>query len=332
VIPKQRPTKSAGHAAGVLCALSCAVTVPPVCAQGYPAKPLRILVPNAPGGSTDILARIVGERLADKWGQQVVIDNRGGAGGNIAAELAARAAPDGYTLFLGSMSTQAVNPTLYAKLPFDAARDFAPVSLVANSANLLLVHPSIPANSVKQLIELARSHPGQLNYSSSGNGSFNHMSAELFKMMTHVDMTHIPYNGGAPALIAVVRGEAQLVFITTAPALPHVRSGRLKTLAVCAAKRHPLFPALPTASESGLPGFEVGTWYGILTPAATRADVVTKLNAAIAEIVKAPRTYQRLLDSGVEPASNTPDEFTQLIRRDTEKWAGLIKTIGAKAE
>jgi len=309
-----------------------AVIAVPVGAQDYPAKPLRILVPNAPGGSTDILARIVGERLADKWGQQVLIDNRGGAGGNIAAELAARAAPDGYTLFLGSMSTQAVNPSLYAKLPFDAARDFAPVSLVANSANLLLVHPSIPANSVKQLIELARARPGQLNYSSSGSGSFNHMSAELFKMMTHVDMTHIPYNGGAPALIAVVRGEAQLVFITTAPALPYVRSGRLKTLAVCAAKRHPLFPALPTASESGLPGFEVGTWYGILAPAATRPDVVTKLNAAIADIVKAPATYQRLLDSGVEPASNTPDQFAQLIRRDTEKWAGLIKTIGAKPE
>jgi tripartite-type tricarboxylate transporter receptor subunit TctC len=311
--------------AGVLCVLTA-------CAQDYPAKPIRVLVPNAPGGSTDILARIVGERLAEKWGQQVVIDNRPGAGGNIAAELAARSAPDGYTLFLGSMSTQAVNPGLYAKLPFDAARDFAPVSLVANSANLLLVHPSVPANTVKQLIELARAHPGQLNYSSSGSGSFNHMSAELFKIMARVDMTHIPYNGGAPALIALVRGEAQLVFITTAPALPFVRSGRLKALAVCASKRHPLFPALPTASESGLPGFEVGTWYGILAPANTRADIVTRLNAAIAEIVKTPATSRRLLDSGVEPAFNTPDQFALLIHRDTEKWAGLIKTTGAKAE
>ena len=312
-------------AAGVLFALAA-------CAQDYPAKPLRILVPNAPGGSTDMLARIVGERLNDKWGQQVIIDNRPGAGGNIAAELTARAAPDGYTLLLGSMSTQAVNPGLYAKLPFDAAKDFAPVSLVANSANLLLVHPSIPANSVQELIALARARPGQLNYSSSGSGSFNHMSAELFKIMARVEMTHIPYNGGSPALIALVRGEAQLVFITTAPALPFVRSGRLKTLAVCAAKRHPLFPALPTASESGLPGFEVGTWYGILAPAATRPDVVAKLNAAIADMVKAPATYQRLLDSGVEPASNTPEQFAQLIQRDTEKWAALIKTTGAKAE
>jgi tripartite-type tricarboxylate transporter receptor subunit TctC len=312
-------------AAGVLLALTA-------CAQDYPAKPIRILVPNAPGGSTDILARITGERLGAKWGQQVVVDNRPGAGGNIAAELAAHATPDGYTLFLGSMSTQSVNPGLYAKLPFDAARDFAPVSLVANSANLLLVHPSIPANTVKELIALARARPGQLNYSSSGNGSFNHMSAELFKIKAHVDMTHIPYNGGAPALIALVRGEAQLVFITTAPALPFVRSGRLKALAVCAAKRHPLFPALPTASESGLPGFEVGTWYGILAPAATRSDIVMRLNTAIAEIVKAPATYRRLLDSGVEPASNTPDQFAQLIQRDTEKWAGLIKTTGARAE
>jgi tripartite-type tricarboxylate transporter receptor subunit TctC len=300
-------------------------------AQDYPSKPLRVLVPNAPGGSTDILARVVGERLANKWGQQVVIDNRPGAGGNIAAELAARAAPDGYTLFLGSMSTQSINPSLYAKLPFDAARDFAPVSLVANSANLLLVHPSIPANSVKELINLARARPGQLNYSSSGDGSFNHMSAELFKIMARVDIVHIPYNGGAPALIALVRGEAQLVFITTAPALPFVRSGRLKTLAVCAAKRHPLLPALPTASESGLPGFEVGTWYGILAPAATRADVVTRLNTAIAEMVKAPATYQRLLDAGVEPASNTPDQFAQLIQRDTEKWAKIAKSAAIKA-
>jgi tripartite-type tricarboxylate transporter receptor subunit TctC len=316
------------RAAGVIFAL----TALPACAQDYPSKPLRILVPNAPGGSTDILARAVGERLAEKWGQQVVIDNRPGAGGNIAAELAARSAPDGYTLFLGSMSTQSVNPSLYAKLPFDPARDFAPVSLVANSANLLLVHPSIPANNVKQLIELARARPGQLNYSSSGSGSFNHMSAELFKMMAHVDMVHIPYNGGAPALISVVSGEAQVIFITTAPALPYVRSHRLKALAVCAARRHPLFPELPTASESGLPGFEVGTWYGILAPANTRAEIVARLNAAIAEMVKAPATYKRLLDSGVEPASNTPEQFAQLIRRDTEKWAALIKTIGAKAD
>jgi len=317
--------RGAQCAAGVLFALS-------TCAQDYPAKPLRVLVPNAPGGSTDILARVVGERLTEKWGQHVLIDNRPGAGGNIAAELAARAAPDGYTLFLGSMSTESVNPTLYGKLPFDAVRDFAPVSLIANSANLLLVHPSLPANTVKQLIELARTRPGQLNYSSSGSGSFNHMSAELFKRMARVDMAHIPYNGGAPALIAVVRGEAQIVFITTAPALPYVRSGRLKTLAVCAAKRHPLFPALQTAAESGLPGFEVGTWYGILAPAATRSDIVAKLNTAIADVVKAPATYQRLLDSGVEPAANTPEQFALLIRRDTEKWAGLIKAIGAKPD
>jgi tripartite-type tricarboxylate transporter receptor subunit TctC len=311
-------------AAGAPCA-AAVFFVLAASAQDYPSRPIRVLVPNAPGGSTDILARVVGERLANKWGQQVVIDNRPGADGNIAAEIAARAAPDGYTLFLGSMSTQSINPSLYAKLPFDAARDFAPVSLVANSANLLLVHPSVPANSVKELINLARARPGQLNYSSSGDGSFNHMSAELFKIMARVDIVHIPYNGGAPALIALVRGEAQLVFITTAPALPFVRSGRLKALAVCAAKRHPLLPALPTASESGLLGFEVGTWYGILAPAATRADVVTRLNTAIAEMVKAPATYQRLLDSGVEPASNTPDQFAQLIQRDTEKWAKVAK-------
>lgn len=299
-------------------------------AQQYPGKALRIIVPFAAGGTTDILARIVGERLSEQWGQPVIVDNRPGAAGNIAAELAARSAPDGHTLFLGSMGTQSMNVSLYSNLAFDPAKDFAPVSLIANSVNLLLVHPSVPVSSVKQLIELASSKPGRLNYASSGAGSFNHMSAELFKMMAKVDMVHIAYKGGPPALTAVVSGEADLIFITVAPALPFVKSGKLRALAICAAARHPMFPRLPTASESGLPGFEVSSWYGILVPAATPKNVVAKLNGAMVNIVKSPAASKRLGDLGFEPVSNSPEEFAGLIRRDTAKWAKVIKATGAK--
>ncbi|MBI3067782.1 MAG: tripartite tricarboxylate transporter substrate binding protein [Betaproteobacteria bacterium] len=307
--------------AGIACAAA---------AQQYPGKALRIIVPFAAGGTTDILARIVGERLSEQWGQPVIVDNRPGAAGNIAAELAARSAPDGHTLFLGSMGTQSMNVSLYSNLAFDPAKDFAPVSLIANSVNLLLVHPSVPASSVKQMIELARSKPGRLNYASSGAGSFNHMSAELFKMMAKVDMVHIAYKGGPPALTAVVSGEADLIFITVAPALPFVKSGKLRALAICAAARHPMFPRLPTASESGLPGFEVSSWYGILVPAATPKNVVAKLNGAMVNIVKSPAASKRLVDLGFEPVSNSPEEFAGLIRRDTAKWAKVIKATGAK--
>lgn len=300
-------------------------------AQDYPARPIRFIVPFAPGGITDILARVVGERLTQTWGKQVVIDNRPGAGGNIAADITAKSAPDGYTLFLGSMGTQSMNQSLYGKLPFDPIRDFVPVSLVANSANLLLVRPAFPGKSVADLIRIARTEPRKLSFSSAGMGSFNHISAELFKMMAKIDMVHIPYKGGAPAQRAVVAGEADLIFITVAPAMSFVRSGQLKALAVCGKERHPLFPELPTASESGLPGFEVGSWYGILVPAKTPERIVGRLNTAIVGIVKDPVVNKRLVDLGIEPAHNTPREFSDLIRRDATKWAKVIKATGAKA-
>jgi len=299
-------------------------------AQDYPVKPIRLIVPFGPGGTTDILARVIGDRLGERWGQQVLIDNRPGAGGNIAAEMTARAAPDGYTIFLGSMGTQSINISIYPKLAFDPVKDFAPISLVSNSANLLIVHPSIPVNSVRQLIQLARAKPDRFSYSTSGSGSFNHMSAELFNLMAGTKMVHIPYKSGGQALLAVVSGEADLLFQTMPAAIPFVESGRLKALAVCTIERHPLFPKLPTANESGLPGFDISTWYGILAPAATSKETIGKLNDALVQIIRNPATNKRLHELGVDPVTNTPDQFAALVRADLVKWAKVAKAASIK--
>ncbi|MDB5811859.1 MAG: tripartite tricarboxylate transporter substrate binding protein [Betaproteobacteria bacterium] len=301
-----------------------------VAAQDYPAKPIRLIVPFGPGGTTDILSRVLGERLGERFGQQVLIDNRPGAGGNIAAEITARAAPDGYTIFLGSMGTQSINISIYPKLAFDPLKDFAAISLVVNSANLLLVHPSIPANTVKQLIELAKAKPERFSYSTSGSGSFNHMSAELFSLMANIKMVHIPYKSGGQALTAVVSGEADVLFQTIPATLPFVEAKRLKPIAVCTLVRHPLFPKLPTANESGLPGFDISTWYGILAPAATPKAIVDKLNDALVQIIKNPATNKRLLELGVDPVTNTPEQFNALVRADLAKWAKVAKAANIK--
>jgi|KBSMisStaDraftv2_1062788.scaffolds.fasta_scaffold09400_4 tripartite-type tricarboxylate transporter receptor subunit TctC len=314
----------------VMRTLFVAVTSGGAVAQDYPVKPIRLIVPFGPGGTTDILSRVIGERLGERFGQQVLIDNRPGAGGNIAAELTARAAPDGYTIFLGSMGTQSINISIYPKLAFDPLKDFAPVSLVVNSANLLLVHPSIPANTVKQLIELAKAKPERFSYSTSGSGSFNHMSAELFSLMANIKMVHIPYKSGGQALTAVVSGEADVLFQTIPPTLPFVESRRLKPIAVCTLERHPLFPKLPTANESGLPGFDISTWYGILAPAATPKAIVDKLNDALVQVIKNPATHKRLLELGVDPVTNTPGQFNALVRSDLAKWAKVAKAANIK--
>ena len=313
-----------------LLVLAIAVAATGAVAQDFPVKPIRLIVPFGPGGTTDILARVIGERLGDRWGQQVLIDNRPGAGGNIAAELTARAAPDGYTIFLGSMGTQSINISIYPKLAFDPVKDFAPISLVSNSANLLIVHPSIPVNSVRQLIQLAKAKPDRFSYSTSGGGSFNHMSAELFNLMAGTRMVHIPYKSGSQALLSVVSGEADLLFQTMPAAIPFVESGRLKALAVCTIERHPLFPKLPTANESGLPGFDISTWYGILAPAATPKETVNKLNDALVQIIRNPATNKRLLDLGVDPVTNTPEQFAALVRTDLVKWAKVAKAASIK--
>ena len=299
-------------------------------AQDFPVKPIRLIVPFGPGGTTDILSRVIGERLGERFGQQVLIDNRPGAGGNIAAEITARATPDGYTIFLGSMGTQSINISIYPKLAFDPIKDFAPISLVSNSANLLIVHPSIPVNTVRQLIQLARAKPDRFSYSTSGGGSFNHMSAELFNLMAQTKMVHIPYKSGSQALLSEVSGEADLLFQTMPAAIPFVESGRLKALAVCTLERHPLFPRIPTANESGLPGFDISTWYGILAPAATPKEIVAKLNDALVQIIKSPATNKRLLELGVDPVFNTPEQFSTLIRNDLVKWAKVAKNASIR--
>ncbi len=301
-------------------------------AQEFPSRPIRIVVPFTAGGAADILARIVGEKFAEMWGRPAVIDNRSGAGGNIAAEIVAKAPPDGYTLLMGSMGTQAMNVSLYRKLPFDPVRDFAPISVVAKNPNLLAVHPSVPVASVKELIAFAKARPGKLNYSSSGTGSMGHMSAELFKLMTGVRIVQVPYKGGAPAVTAVISGEADVLFIVLPPVLPHVKAGRLKAIAMGSRERHALLPEVPTVIESGLPGFEVRQWYGLLAPAGTPREVVAKLHAAVHRIVNPPETSKRIFDTGSDPAATTPAEFEAMIREDTVKWARVAKASGATAE
>ena len=300
--------------------------------QAFPSRSIRIVVPFTAGGAADILARIVGDKFAEMWGRPIVIDNRAGAGGNIAAEIVAKAPPDGYTLLMGSMGTQAMNVSLYRKLPFDPARDFSPISVVAKNPNLLAVHPSVPVATVKELIAFGRARPGKLNYSSAGTGSLGQMSAELFRLMTGVQMVHVPYKGGAPAVTAVISGEADVLFIVLPPILPHVKAGRLKAIAMGSRERHALLPEVPTVIESGLPGFEVRQWYGLLAPAGTPRDVVARLHAAVERIVNLPETSKRIIDTGSDPSATTPAEFEAMIREDTVRWAKVAKASGATAE
>lgn len=301
-------------------------------AQSYPAKPIRLIVPFSPGATTDILARVIGDRLTEKFSQQVIVDNRPGAGGNIAAEIVAQSKPDGYTIFLGSMGTQTMNVSLYPKLKFDPIRNFAPITLVAVSANLLLVRPSAKFESVKELIQFARANPGKLNYASAGPGSFNHISAALFSKMAGVKMVHIPYKGGGAALGGVLANEADLIFLTMPAAVLLVKAGRLNALAIGTKERHAQFPQIPTVAESGVPGFDVRSWYGILAPAGTPKAVLSKLHAAITSAIAEPATNRRLSELGVDPTTNSPAQFAELIRSDTRKWARVINEIGAKVD
>ncbi|RZS78048.1 Bug family tripartite tricarboxylate transporter substrate binding protein [Pigmentiphaga kullae] len=314
-------------------AIALAVAAGPAwSADAYPSKPIRIVIPFAPGGTVDILGRVLGEQLGTRLGQPIIIDNRPGAGGNIAAANVARADPDGYTLFLGSMGTQSMNGAIYAKLPFDPIADFAPIARLVTSANLLVVHSSIKAKSVRELIDYLKARPGQVNYASAGIGSFNHISAVLFETMAGVKMTHVPYKSGGQALNSVLAGETQLVFQTIPAAVPYIQSGKLSALAVCSEERHPLFPDLPTASESGLPGFEINTWYGMLAPAATPRAVIDKLHAALVQTLQDAAIRKRLTELGLDAAPDTPEQFAALIKTDAVKWGKVIKTAGVVAE
>ncbi|HSQ04129.1 MAG TPA: tripartite tricarboxylate transporter substrate binding protein [Burkholderiales bacterium] len=306
----------------LLCvALSGAVAVAQ--AQTYPAKPIRVVVGFAAGGPTDLAARLIGQKLTEKWGQQVVVDVRAGAGGNIAAEIVAKAPPDGYTLLLPAFA-HAVNPTLFRKLPFDTLKDFAPIALFASAANILAVHPSVPATSVKELIALAKARPGQLTFGSAGNGTASHLAGELLNMMAGVRLTHVPYKGSAPASTDLLGGQISMAFPGVAIALPHTRSGRLRSLAITSLRRSRIMPELPTMSEAGLEGFEVISWYGLLAPTGTPAEVVQRLNADVTRGLHDADAMERLSSFGAEPVDTTPAQFGAFIQKEVAKWAKVI--------
>ena len=301
-------------------------------ADAYPAKPIRFVVAFPPGGGTDIIARSIAQKLAERLAQQVVVDNRPGAGGNIGTDTVAKSAPDGYTMLMGSAGPLAINASLFASMPFDPVRDLAPVTLAASTPNVLVVHPSLRAATVNELIALAKARPGEINFASSGHGTPAHLAGELFNSMAGVKMVHVPYKGAAPALADLLGGQVQLMFSTMPPALPHVKDGKLRALAVTSSKRSRAMPELPTVDEVALPGFEANTWHGVVVPAGTPAAVVVRLNREIVAILHMPEVVARLSGQGAEALGSTPEEFAAYIKSETLKWAKVVRDSGAKAE
>jgi len=297
----------------------------------YPAKQIRVIVPFPAGGPTDAIARAIGQKLSETWGQPVIVDNRPGAGGNIGTELAAKSPADGYTLFIGTVAN-AINQSLFAKLPFDFVRDFAPVTQNYVTGLILAVHPSLPAHSVKELIALAKAHPGQLSYSSSGVGGTPHLAGELFNSMAGVTMVHVPYKGSAPAMADLLGGHIQLTFDNMLTVLPQVKAGKLRGLAVTMTTRSPLTPELPTVAEAGLKGFEVKSWNGVVVPTGTPKEIIARLNGEIVRILRQPDLREKFLVQGVELVPTTPEEFGAFIKQDIAKWAKVIQLSGARAE
>ncbi len=308
-----------------------AVVAMPAFAQSYPQKPIRIVVPFPAGGTTDILARAIGQKLTDSFKQQVIIDNRPGAGANIGAEIAARSPPDGYTLF-GISTIHAINPSLYSKLAYDPIRDFAPITNVAATSQILTVHPSLPVTTVKQFIAYAKAKPGELNYSSAGNGSQPHLTGELFKTMTGVNLVHVPYKGAPPAMTDLLAGQVALTFATAPSAVPHVRSGKLRALGVSTAARIKALPDVPTIAEAGVAGFEAAGWNGLVAPAGTPAAIVERLNSTIVSIVQEPAMSKYLADQGADPWTMTPAQYADYIKSEVAKWAKVVKASGAKID
>jgi len=319
--------KSTTLAAAVGALIACSTAG--VLAADYPTKPVRMLVGFAPGGGTDSTARPIAQKLSEALGQQVIVDNRPGAAGNIATEITAHAAPDGYTILMATIASLAINPSLYGNLPFDPEKDLAPVIQAVDSTNILSLHPSVPANSVKELIALAKQKP--LNYGSSGVGGTGHLAGELFNVMAGTKMSHVPYKGGGPAMIDLVAGNIQLVFATAASAVPQIKAGRIKGLAVTTAKRSGLMPDLPTISEAGLKGFDANNWYGIVVPAKTPRPIINRLNAEVAKILHMPEIKTFLFNQGLDVAPGTPEQFGAYIKSERAKWAKVVKAAGAKA-
>ena len=311
--------------------LLLAVSAAGALAQAYPAKPIRFVVPWAPGGSTDVLARIIAQKLHESWGQPVLVENRPGASGNLGSDVVAKAAPDGYTILVGSMSTHAMNGALYAKMPFKPVDDFAPVAILAYVTNVLVAHPSVKANNVAELIAFARANPGKLNCASAGSGSTNHLSAALFEKMAGISMTHVPYKGGAPAVVDLVGGQVDVFFTGSTNVLGHVKSGKLKLLGVTESNRAKVLPDLPTVGET-LPGYEMAVWYGMFAPAGTAPEVVAKLNAEVNRIMQLPDVTARLAPLGAEVVTQGVAEFGRILRADEQKWTRIIREVGARAE
>jgi len=303
----------------------------PALAQDYPNRPIRFIVPYPPGGGTDVVARIMSDALAADLGQPIIIDNRGGAAGNVGTDIAAKAPADGYNI-LFTLSSHTINPKLYDKLPFDVERDFVPISLAALIPQILVVHPSVPANNVQELIALAKANPGKLNYASVGTGSPGHIAGELFKIKTGVDIVHIPYKGGGPAVVDTIGGQVQLLFVSMPAAWQHVKAGKLKAIAVASAKRSVAAPDLPTIAESGVPDYAVESWYGALAPAKTPPAAVARLNAAFAKVLGNPQIKEKLLAQGAEAAPSTQAEMDRVIKEELEKWDLVIKTAKIKPE
>ena len=300
-------------------------------AQPYPAKPVRIVVPFPAGGIADLYARLIAGRVGESWKQPVVIENRTGAGGNIGADAVAKSAPDGYNLVMGSFGTHAVNVSLFSKMPYDPVKDFAPIALVLEAEGLLVLHPSVPAQSVPELIAHARQQPGRLSFASAGMGTASHLAGELFKSMARVEMTHVPYKGNVPALTDLLAGQTSLLFATMPTALPHAKAGKLRAIATIGARRSAATPDLPTVAEA-LPGFEVNNWIGLFAPAGTPQDIVRKWNGEVNKIMTGADIKQRLITEGAAFSPNTPEQFGEFVKSEIAKWAPVVKASGARAD
>ena len=312
-------------------ALAACLYGPMPASAAWPDRPIRLVVPFPPGGG-DIMARPMALALGKQLGQPIVIDNRGGAGGTLGSEMVARATPDGYTLLFGTVGTHAINVSLHSKLAYDPAKDFSPVSLTHNAPRILVVHPSVPAKNVAELIALAKAKPGQLTFGSAGNGGTNHLSGELFKLMAGVDMVHVPYKGAGPAAVDLLGGRLSMTFDSMPVWRNHIKTGKVRALAVTSPKRSSLFPDVPTVSESGLPGFDVANWLGVFAPANVPKPIIARLNAELKKVMADPEIQNQLVEQGVEPMYTTPEGLAAIVRRDTEKWGKLVRASGAKID
>jgi tripartite-type tricarboxylate transporter receptor subunit TctC len=320
----------------VLHALSCLLLVAfagtASAADSYPSKPIRLLVGVPPGGANDFVARTIAQQLSTQLGQSVIVENRGGAGGNIAADAVAKSPPDGYTLFLSVIGTMAINPSLYPSLPFDSIRDFATISQLTSMPQVMLVHPSIPAKTLPEFIAYAKSNPGKINFASGGSGTATHLAAEQFKTLAGVDMVHVPYKGNGPATVDLLTGRVAVMFDQIATALPTVRDGRLNALGVSTAKRSPAAPDIPTLSEAGLPGYDVTTWHGLVAPAGTPRPIIDRLHDEVVKALASPQVRERFEGAGIVPVSSTPEQFEAFTQAELLRWRTVVKASGAKVE